>query len=150
MKYNKSFRGEPFENYKKYLETVQDKIPKPLYDFISDSKRHGLEEQSLHDTWINEIEIKVIRDEENRYREKQVFIKIELLGSYHDRLFDLEFNDVASYQLGVGKDGHYDLITYEVYCESDDSDILTFNAEFADGSAIFIEAGKITIIEKSC
>lgn len=146
MKYNKSFSGEQFENYKKYLETIQDKLPKPLYDFVSDFKRHDLEEQSLHDTWINEIAVKVIRDKENRYREKEAIIKIELLGSYHDRLFDLYFNKVISYQLGIDEEGHSDLMTYEIYCEADE--ILTFNAEFADGSAIFIEAREITITEK--
>jgi hypothetical protein len=149
MKYNKSFGGEPFENYKRYLETIQDKLPKPLYDFVSDSKRHDLGEQSLHDTWVNEIEVKVIRDKENRYREKVSIIKVELLGSYHDRTFNLNFNDVTSYQLGVGKFGHCDLITYEIYCESeDDHNILTFNAAFADESVIIIKAGEITITEK--
>ncbi len=97
MKYNKSFSDETFENYKKYLETIQDKLPKSLYDFVSDSKRHDLEEQSLHDTWINEIAVKIIHDKENNYREKEVIIKIELLGSYHDRIFDLNFSDVISY-----------------------------------------------------
>ena len=129
------------------METIQDKLPKSLYDFVSDSKRHDLEEQSLHDTWINEIAVKIIHDKENNYQEKEVIIKIELLGSYHDRIFDLNFSDVISYQIGIGKDGHYDLITYEIYCESDD-DILTFNAEFADESAILIEAREITFAER--
>jgi hypothetical protein len=66
MKYNKSFNGEPFENDKKYLETIQNKLSTPLYNFVSDSKRHDWEEQSLHDTWINELEVKVIRDKETR------------------------------------------------------------------------------------
>jgi hypothetical protein len=70
-----------------------------------------------------------------------LIIKIELLGSYHDRIFNLNFNSVISYQLGIGKDGHCDLIAYEIYYEADNEhDILTFNAEFADGSAIIIEA----------
>lgn len=146
MKFNKSFSGEPFENYKKYLETIQDKLPKVLYDFVSDSKRHDLEEQSLHDTWINEIVVKVIREKENRYREKETIIKIELLGSYHDRLFNLYFNKVISYKFGFNEEKHSDLMTYEIYCETDD--ILTFNAEFADKSTIFVEAREITINEK--
>ena len=74
MKYNKSFSDETFENYRKYLETIQDKLPKSLYDFVSDSKRHDLEEQSLHDTWINEIAVKIIHDKENNYQEKEVIL----------------------------------------------------------------------------
>lgn len=75
MKYNKAFQGEPFEVYAEYLKKIQDKLPKQLYDFISDSKRHDLEEQSLHDTWLNEISVKIKRDKDNRNRAIETSIK---------------------------------------------------------------------------
>jgi len=148
MKYNKSFSDGDFEDYKKYLETVKDKMPQTLYDFVSDSKRHNLEEQSLHDSWVNEINIKEIRDKENRFRSVELVITIELLGPYHDRIFELKFNKVQSYRLDVGRSGHCDLITYEIYCETFyEEDFMVFNAEFADESVFIIEAKEISIIE---
>jgi len=149
MKYNKSFSGESFENYKQYLETIKDKLPQALYNFVSNSKRHNLEKESLHDSWINEIKIGVIRDKENRNKTKSVFIKIEFLGSYHDRIFELNFNDVCSYKIGVTAMQTCDLITYEIYHEDlTGKDIIVFYAEFADKSSIVIKAQNIEIIEK--
>lgn len=75
MKYNKAFQGEPFEVYVEYLKKIQDKMPKKLYDFVSDSKRDDLEEQSLHDTWLNEISVKIKRDKENLNRAIETSIK---------------------------------------------------------------------------
>ncbi|HRH40262.1 MAG TPA: hypothetical protein PKY82_01365 [Pyrinomonadaceae bacterium] len=149
MKYNKSFSGEPFEDYKRYLETIKDKLPQSLYNFVSNSKRHNLEEQSLHDSWINEIKISVVRDTENRNKTKSVFIKIELLGPYHDRIFEINFNNVCSYQIGSGEIQDCDLISYEIYLENlTGKDIIVFYTEFADKSSIIIKAQNIEIIEK--
>jgi hypothetical protein len=149
MKYNKSFSGEYFENYKAYLETVKDKIPQLLYEFISNSKRHDLEKESLHDSWLNEISLKVNRDKENRNLQKSVDIKIEFLGAFHDRIFILKFTDVVSYQFGKTESENCDLITYEIYCEDiDEKNFLVFNAEFADKNSIIIKSQNIEIIEE--
>jgi hypothetical protein len=149
MKYNKSFGGEPFQNYITYLETIKDRLSKNLYEFISDSKRHDLEEKSLHDSWLNKIHIEVIRDEENRNLEKSVEIEIEFLGAYHDRVFCLKFNDVFAYKFEEFAVKNCDLITYEVYSENiDEKDILVFNAEFADKHSVIIKSQNLEIIEK--
>lgn len=123
-------------------------MPKKLYDFVSDSKRHDLEEQSLHDTWLNEIAVKVKRDKENRSQAIGTSIKIELLGSYHDRIFQLHFIDVFSYQFQNDNYPECDLLTYEIYHEMiENLDYLVFNAEFADETAIIIKSKEISIIE---
>jgi hypothetical protein len=147
MKYNKSFSGQSFEQYKAYLKTIKHKLPQSLYQFISDSRRHDLENLSLHDSWTNHINIKVNRERENRFATKTVSIKIELLGPYHDRTFTLHFSDVVSYRIGAGEHGHHDLITYEIYYE-DKNDLLVFNAEFADKNKIKIKSKNFRIIEK--
>lgn len=149
MKHNKSFSGVDFEFYQQYLETVKGKIPADLYDFVYDSKRHDLAEQSLHDSWINEITIKETRHKKEEFWKFNIDIKIELLGPYHDRLFNLSFEKVLSYQIGVGDKGHQDLLTFEVYCEQmHKKNILVFNAEFADNRAIIIKAKDIKITER--
>lgn len=149
MKYNNAFAGEDFHEYVEYLETVRDKFPNTLFDFVSDSQRHNLEEKSLHDSWVDEIKVNESRERDAAKRwQTEVHITIVLLGPYHDRNFELKFKNVRYYEFGMRSKSHTDLITYEIYPENlHDEDYLVFNAEFADDSMILIKAENIEITE---
>ena len=55
MKYNKSYDGGDFSDYLEYLKTID--LPKKLFDFASDPKRHDFSDESLHDSWLTSVNI---------------------------------------------------------------------------------------------
>jgi hypothetical protein len=149
MKYNNSFFAGKFEDYLEYLNTVKDKFPAPLFDFVSSVERHDLGAKSLHDSWVDEIVVNEKRKKSlSKTWQSQIEIKILLLGSYHDRHFELRFINVCYYQLEKKIVCPIDLITYEIYLEKiNDEDILVFYAQFADESTFLIKSAQIQINE---
>ena len=146
MKYNKVYEGENFVKYIEYLNTIKDKLPNDLFEFVSDSTRHDLNEESLHDSWLKSLECR------HDFDTQAAEITIILLGNCHDREFCLHFEKVSQYKLfqqltAISRD----LITYEVGIEVDcyDEEKLVFRAEFSgEDTEIEIYAEQIEIKEK--
>ncbi len=146
MKYNKTYtEQENFEKYKLYLKNMKHKYPKDIYDFLSDSKRHDLGKESLHDSWIRKINI------ETRIGNKSADIILVLLGAYHDREFYLYFDEVKQYKINQSlQDISRDLITFEIdfefNCYSEEQ--MVFRCMFFGNEEIEIFCNNLKIEEK--
>ena len=125
MKFNKSYEGGDFEDYIKYLQTVKNKIPEKLFEFISSEKRHDLGENSLHDSRVKKIEYEFIS--EDNYQ-----MLLTLTGER--RKFIIKFNKASQVSICQANFGdiYKDLITYEVGIEKDcfENEQLVFRAKF--------------------
>lgn len=129
MKYNDAFVDNgSFDNYISYLSKVQNKLSKELYDFVSNENRHNFSKESLHDSWLESIEINA------DFEKKTAIILLKFLGAYHDRKFIIQFKDVSEYKITQGlTDFDRDLITFEIGFElnSYNEEKIVFRAEFA-------------------
>jgi hypothetical protein len=98
-----------------------------LYNFISDPERHGLGEQSLHDSLIEKIEF------DHNFENDESNMTITLLGE--NRKFILRFLKIKRYRLKqiAENDGYTDLITYEIYLKNKKERTWEFRAEFGFG-----------------
>jgi len=145
MKYNKAYDGCDFSDYLKYLETIREKLPKQLFDFVSNPNRHDFSEESLHDSWIKSIECI------SNFEAESTEIVLILVNAIFDREFQLRFKKVSEYKISQQlSDINRDLITYEIGFETDfnDVDMLVFRAMFSgDETEIEIYAGQIDIVE---
>jgi len=146
MKYNKAYEGEDFEKYLEYLGTIKGKLPRDIFEFISDPNRHDFGEDSLHDSWLKSVECS------HNFETRTADITLTLLGAYHDRIFRLNFRNVSQYKFFQQMlDSDRDLITYEVCIEEDykKKEKLVFRAEFAGEEAeIEIYSAEISIEEE--
>ena len=148
MKYNKAYtEGVIFEKYLEYLDTIKEKLPKDLFEFVSDSNRHDLYEKSLHDSWVKSVECS------HNFETRTADITLILLGAYHDRIFRLCFHNVSQYKISQQMFDK-DLITYEIGIEKDCNNYdkeekLVFRAEFAgEETEIEIYSEEINIVEE--
>ncbi len=146
MKYNEAHRGKSFENYLSYLKKIESRLPKVVYDFVSDVNRHNFSKQSLHDSWLKKVDIDT--DIENRNAD----IYLVFLGAYHDREFHFSFENVREYNIAQGlQDMSRDLIAFEIGLENNcyDEEQLVFRAEFSgEGHEIEIYFNDIKVEEK--
>jgi len=145
MKYNKSNDegANGFQKYIDYLDTIKNRIPIELFNFISDPNRHNDSNESLHDSVLGSIQSLV--DFEVRCQN----MIITLLGEMRE--FKIHFTNVCKYKIEQNCGINY-LKTFEVGMEeckydpdSDDGEIyLVFRAEFCDGEVeIFCKEIKI-------
>ncbi len=145
MKYNQSYNGQDFSDYLIYLETIKNKLPKKLYDFVRDINRHNFEKTSLHDSWLKDFKVKT------NFEKRISIISLVLFGSYHDREFHFLFEEVEQYTLSQGvRDVSRDLITFEVGVENNcyDKEQIVFRAYFpAKEEKIEIYCNNINIEE---
>ncbi|WP_103070123.1 hypothetical protein [Aquimarina sediminis] len=125
MKYNKSYEGRTFEAYIEYLQTIKHKIPKALFDFISDPQRHDLGEKSLHDCRVEKIEYECVS--KGNYQ-------LSLILAGENRIFTVKCMNISQFHINQVNFGdlYKDLITYEVGVEQDTfkNDKIVFRAKF--------------------
>ena len=132
MKYNKSYKGEDFEKYLEYLNTIKDKLPKDILEFVSDQNRHNFSKHSLHDSWVKSFECS------SNFETKTTTITLTLSGAYFDREFRFYFQNVSKYKIFQQMiDQCPDLITYEIGIETDSNneEKLVFRAAFSGEEA---------------
>jgi hypothetical protein len=96
--------GIRYGRYLDYLQTIKNALPENIYAFASDEKYFMLNSpHSLHDAWLNSLEIRETRDKE-RVLEPIVGLTVKLLGQTHDRVIILEYEDVSEYRLEGRRD----------------------------------------------
>jgi len=129
VKYIVSQDGEPgifYGRYLEYVETIRDSLPEHIYQFASSEKYFTLNSpHSLHDSWLNSVEIREFRNGERPF-DPVVGITLKLLGQHHDRIIILDYEEVVQYifegsrdvegQSGFryGDTFHGDVFTHEV------------------------------------
>lgn len=146
MKYNKAYEEEgSFEGYLEYLNIIKPKLPKDIFNFISNPNRHDFSEQSLHDSWVKSIECF------NDFKTDRTNITLTLIGANFDREFRFIFQGVSQYKISQQiSDINRDLITYEIGIEQDDNEEnkFVFRAMFSgEKSEVEVYSEKINISE---
>lgn len=146
MKFLKSYENGNFEKYISYLMTIQNKLTEEIYDFASDPNRHNFSKESLHDSWLKNVEINF------DFQKRTSFIQLILLGAYHDREFILSFSGVRQFNICQGlADIERDLLTFEILSEPNDyeEEQIVFNARFSgEDRHINIFCEELKIIEQ--
>lgn len=130
MKFNKCYDNGTFDEYLIYLNSIQEKLPAQLYQFISNPDRHNFSEGSLHDSTIKKINFESDPDNNNCQ------LELVLLGNQQDREFRLLFISVTDYHVQQNtSEINADLITFEIGISEelgdDEQVLLVFRAAFA-------------------
>lgn len=147
---------QAWKAYYDYLESIKDQVPQHVYEFaVADWHYDARDHRTLHDCWLNNINI--LESPSNiKQGSRNLSIKIELLGAYHDRIITLLYDGVRSYELdGCFKsgtfyrsdhiEGHGDWLIDEVTL-SDKKHIL-HEIVFRWGARWFIEANNLIYAE---
>ena len=139
---------ESFDDYLEYLESHRDQIPKDVYDFIIDPRRHTLDDPgSLHDSWLESLSIS-----EHRNSPSTATLTLRLLGQQHDRYLILTYSDIVTYNITGDRTPFYaatyhgDVLYHEIRV-SDDSK-LTHEIEFATESSFIVTCNHLSFEEK--
>ena len=99
-----------FANYKSYLKENETHFPSSAFELANSDWFYNFDDHKCpHDAWLEKIEIiepATGKNSENR----EVAIKIRLLGAYHDGYIELYYPKVFRYQFNVpaGDKGHGD------------------------------------------
>src|SRR5262249_37545236 len=121
VEYILSERGIDFDAYRRYLETIQDRLPPHVTAFAADERHFSLDaRETLHDAWLIELTVREPAVGE-RQEQRGTEIELRLLGAFHDRIHVLHYRGVQRYELVGGRvdRGHGDLYTHEVRLASD-------------------------------
>ena len=140
-----------FDRYYSYLKSVREDMPQNAYSFaIADWHYDHSDPRCPHDGWLETLIVKEPSSgERNELRE--VEIRVELLGAFHDGLIELTYPGVRSYLLQRGgrnldrsadlSEGHGDWMIDEVRL-SDKGNVL-HEVKFSEGSRWTIESEDI-------
>lgn len=93
-----------FDEYFSYLKSVKEKLPQEVFDFAMASWHYDFSDHRCpHDSWVEYLNIIELSSGERR-RNREIEIKVRLLGAYHDGYLDLIYKGVQTYALAK-KDG---------------------------------------------
>jgi len=109
--------------YENYIHSIRAKLPEHIYAFASNPDHFNLESHSsLHDSWLESLVINEVASGE-RSEIRQLEVKVDLLGPFHDRRIHLHYFGVAQYSFNTPPRygdsryqhaGHGDLFTHEI------------------------------------
>jgi hypothetical protein len=118
---NSETLGIDFDRYKRYVDSIRDKLPPHIYAFAANTEHFNLtSHSSLHDSWIERLTMK---ETPNVAADRTLDIDLRLLGPFHDRRIHLRYTDVSQYSLSAPPKyeeprfrsvWHGDLITHEI------------------------------------
>ena len=139
-----------FDRYYSYLKSVSEDMPQNAYSFaIADWHYDHTDPKCPHDSWLETL---IVREPSSGERGelREVEIRVELLGAFHDGHIELRYPGVRSYLLqgprnldrsaGVSE-GHGDWMIDEVRLS--DKDIVLHEVKFSGGSRWTIESEDI-------
>jgi hypothetical protein len=139
-----------FERYYSYLKSVREDMPQNAYSFaIADWHYDHSDPRCPHDGWLETLIVKEPSSGE-RSELREVEIRVELLGAFHDGLIELTYPGVRSYLLQGPRnldrsaglsEGHGDWMIDEVRL-SDKGNVL-HEVKFSGGSRWTIESEDI-------
>lgn len=90
---------ECFNRYYQYLYSVKDELPQNVIDFAFASWHYDFSDhQCPHDSWVESLKIVELGSGE-RKQNRNIEIRLQLLGAYHDGFIELIYKDVKGYTL---------------------------------------------------
>jgi hypothetical protein len=131
-----------FDEYFEHIESIRHQLSSEAYEFASNFEHYNLQSKSsLHDAWVQSVQIEESASGP-RKEVRQLGVRISLLGSYHDRILLLTYDQVSAYamsaQCGVTQAvAHGDILTHEV--RKTDGQQVVHEILFASGSTFLVE-----------
>jgi hypothetical protein len=144
---HKNANGEVrFDEYFEYIESIRDKLSAEAHQFASNFEHYSLQgKASLHDACIQRIEI-----EESasgvRSEVRELGMRMQLLGPYHDRTLLISYDKVSMYAIGARCGvsqpvAHGDIFTHEVRISEDQQ--IVHEVFFTSGSTFCVTCRNI-------
>jgi hypothetical protein len=96
-----------FKVYAEYLEKIKGALPKSALSFVTAHWHYQfLDRHCPHDGWVEHLKIwESASGDRKEYRQTQIALR--LLGSFHDRYLELNYEDVRSYTLTAQPNGDH-------------------------------------------
>jgi hypothetical protein len=138
-----------FADYRKYLESVREKLPLSAYEFAVAEWHYNSERHECpHDAWVESLVVSEPFSGERREK-RSLEIRVRLLGAFHDGYIDLRYKSVQSYSLETPAEfkmlplnvGHGDWLKDEIRLSESGS--VLHEVEFSRGSKWLIECEDI-------
>ncbi len=103
-----------WQRYREYLASISEKLPNSAREFaLADWHYNFNDHRAPHDGWVNSVLIYESATGD-RKQNRQIHIKISLLGAYHDGIIEIEYVNVANYKLGSSFSAHGDWLRDEI------------------------------------
>lgn len=104
------FSDRPWNEYQKYLRENEKAFPPGAYALATSDWYFGFSDhRAPHDAWLEEFRLEEIGRGE-RGEERQMSLRVRLLGAYHDRILEFYYPVVFGYEIQKprGYGGHFD------------------------------------------
>lgn len=99
---------ESWRQYREYLESISVHLPPSAREFaIAEWHYNFQDHRAPHDAWVESINIFETATGE-RQEIRQAYIKLSLLGAYHDGHIEIEYVNVLRYSIGSAYENHGD------------------------------------------
>ena len=138
-----AFFDSRFNEYKNYLDSIKERLPKSAREFaLADWRLDFTDHKCPHDSWIEYC--RIFEESSGERNEIRVLhIETRLLGAYHDGFLDLSYKNVARYELKKSDswDSHGDWLYDEVRLS--DNNLVLHEIEFAGDIIWLIECEDI-------
>jgi hypothetical protein len=146
---NYSERSSKMEAYRNYLYSIRDHLSRGAYEFATADWHYDFaNHQSPHDAWLESLVV-LEPSSGDRMQEREIEIRVSLLGAYHDGRIELVYSGVRSYSFDLpfgaerkaAKTGHGDWLIDEVRLS--DNGFALHEIKFSSGSTRLIECEEI-------
>lgn len=121
-----------FQRYRAYLNQRSSHFPISAYELATSEWYFNFSDHKCpHDAWLKDLNISETSERTDQ-RDRNVSLRIQLLGAYHDGVIELFYPTVYSYQLSAhdSKQGHHDW-GYDEFRLSDSGTVI-HEIEWAD------------------
>lgn len=101
-----------FARYRVYLEANRANFPKNAFELATSSWYYGFDDhRAPHDAWLEKLEIDEAYTPETAAlgpgrRERNLSIRLRLLGAYHDGYIEIRYPRVFRYALNIEHGAH--------------------------------------------
>ena len=127
---------QSWHRYRDYLASIADKLPDSAREFALADWHHDFDDhRAPHDAWVEAVHIFETALGE-RQEQRQIHIKVRLLGAYHDGHIEIEYMYVRRYSINSIYPNHGDW-GYDEIRLSDDGHVL-HEIEFEMGDTAWL------------
>jgi hypothetical protein len=115
-------RGWELEAYRQYVRDQESAFPAGARHFVLEPWHYDIQHhQCPHDSWLEKLTLREMASGE-RAQARHIQIEAQFLGAYHDGYFELLYDTVTEYSLGLAANsqksvGHGDWIVDEITLE---------------------------------
>ncbi len=121
-----------FDDYFSYLDSVKEKLPQEVFEFAKASWHYDFSDHRCpKDAWVEYLNITELSSGERR-QNREIEIRVRLLGAYQNGYLDLIYKGVKSYALSSSSVYHGDWYRDEIRLS--ENDLILHEVEFIGGN----------------